>query len=147
MRIRLIQVVALAVVLTVASIATAGEAASVFPFEGHGTSSGAAAPAPLQWQVIANQPLDDGGVTADFWVIGNTSWPSTTGGDWFFISFTDRIISSDESANGTEFVHSEGGIDIRWNRQISQDGSSVDSSPRRAYRSTRGSSSPCRFSG
>ena len=125
MRVGRWSVVALVVMLTVAGGAGVSQAAIVFPFEGHETSAGAAAPGPLQWQVVADRPLG-GGVTADFWVIGNTTWPSTIPGDWFFISFTGRVISSEVGGDGTEFVHSEGGTDIRWNRHISPDGFSVD---------------------
>jgi hypothetical protein len=125
MRVRRLSVVALVVAVTVAGGAWVSHAAIVFPFEGHEASAGVAAPSPLQWQVVADRPLG-AGVTADFWVIGDTTWPSSTSGDWFFISFTGRTISSDVGENGTEFVHSEGGIDITWDRHISPDGLAVD---------------------
>ena len=118
-----------AVVVMVAGGATGTEAAIVFPFEGHGTSSGAAAPAPLTWDVVADVDLG-GGVTADFWTTAFLPWPSSTSVTDFHVSFTSRTINDDlDLVVRTAFAHfdSTAGF-IRWTPVITngQDSSSVD---------------------
>jgi hypothetical protein len=116
--------VAAAVAVMIAGGAAGTEAAIVFPFEGHGTSSGAAAPAPLTWGVTP-------GIVADFWIMGFFQpWPSGTSVTDFHVSFTSRIIDDDLGVGTpTRFSHfdSAAGL-VNWTPLITNghDDSSVD---------------------
>jgi hypothetical protein len=112
--------VAVALLLAAAGGATRTEAAIVFPFEGHGTFLGAAAPVPLTWQVFDNPGA------FDFWGISTTTWPSSTSVTDLHVSFTGRTIHDAVGDTGTELRQVDEGATLSWTRVISADKSSVD---------------------
>jgi PEP-CTERM motif len=119
MKLRGLIVIALAAIFMVAMGTTAGETADVFPFSGHGTSAGDAAPLPLQWVV---------GDSNNTWGIpglglGNATWPSQTSVTDFHITFTSRTIADDAF---TAFVNVSEAVDWTFVINNGQDSSSID---------------------